>query len=92
MWKNGVIKALLKAPDKNPQDPRSYRPVCLLPFLGKTLERLIKSRLTGIILHPTMSSRHQYGFRQKRSTEDAITAVRDMIDGTPEKYVVAILF
>lgn len=92
VWKHGIIKALLKAPHKDRIDPNSYRPVCLLPFLGKTLERLIKARLSSIILHPTLSSRHQYGFRKKRATEDAIMAVREMMDGTPEKYVVAILF
>lgn len=92
VWKHGILKTLLKASDKDPQNPRSYRPVCLLPLRGKVLERLMRLRLRRIIIHPVFSSRHQYGFRKERSVEDAISAVRAMVADAPETYVVAILF
>lgn len=38
IWKRGLIRALLKDITKDPSDTKSYRPICLLPFLGKLLE------------------------------------------------------
>lgn len=92
IWKHGVVRAILKNDNKDPTDPRSYRPICLLPFLGKVLERLIKKRLTSTVMHPDYASPHQFGFRKGRSAEDAIHEVRQMVASTQTKYAVAILF
>lgn len=54
-WKTGVIRVLLKSDDKDTSDPKSYRPICLLPILSKVLERLIKNSMVGVILHPLHS-------------------------------------
>ena len=37
-WKIGIVKILYKGSDKDPQDPKSYRPLTLLPVLGKVYE------------------------------------------------------
>lgn len=92
VWKHGVIRALLKNATKDPAEPSSYRPICLLPFLGKALEKLMKARLHSIIMHPQYASPRQYGFRRGKSTEDAILEVRRMVTASPSKYVMAILF
>ena len=39
--KEGKLQALYKGGGKDRSDPRSYRPLCLLPVLGKLLEKLI---------------------------------------------------
>lgn len=44
-WKKGLIKFLLKSADKDKSNVRSYRPICLLPVIGKLLERLIVVKL-----------------------------------------------
>ncbi|KAG5883784.1 hypothetical protein JTB14_036661 [Gonioctena quinquepunctata] len=41
-WKHGNLITILKAPDKDPSDPKSLRPITLLSELGKVLERIIK--------------------------------------------------
>lgn len=41
---------LLKSPDKVRSDPRSYRGICLLPVLGKVLERVLVSRLQEMMM------------------------------------------
>lgn len=92
VWKHGILITILKDLHKDPQDPHSYRPICLLPLLGKTLERLMCLRLHTIFLHPAFASRRQFGFRKGCSVEDAICLVRLMTDATPGPYVVAILF
>lgn len=92
IWKTGIVRVLLKSPTKDPTQVRSYRPVCLLPVLSKVLERLIKNSISHVILHPTYSSPQQYGFRAKRSTEDAISCMRRALVETDKKMSLAILF
>lgn len=56
VWKHGIIRALLKNAMKDPANPTSYRPICLLPFLGKALEKLMKARLHTTTMHPQYAS------------------------------------
>lgn len=92
IWKLGIIRVLLKSQDKDPTKVRSYRPVCLLPVLSKVLERLIRNRLSPIILHPEFASPFQFGFRPKRSTEDAICKMRQAVAASETKMSLAVLF
>lgn len=78
-----------KGEDKDPKEPKSYRPICLLNTLGKIQEKLLCSRLkqqreiSGL-------NQNQYGYRKGRSTEDAINRALEIIDSSNEKYVIAI--
>lgn len=87
-WKKGLLFPILKAPNRDPNNPNSYRPICLLPVLGKILERLILSRLEHR-LEETFSDA-QFGFRPSRSTEDAITKLQDTVRNSEAKYVLGI--
>lgn len=91
-WKKGIIRVLLKGQDKNRTNPKSYRPICLLPILSKVLEKLVSQRLEGILLNHQLSSNRQFGFRKGKSTEDAIVELREIVDHVPHKYAVALLF
>lgn len=91
-WKLGLVKALLKGPGKDESKVKSYRPICLLSVVGKSLERLIARRLTPIFHGELFCSDRQYGFRPGRSTEDAIVKFRDLTSNRREKYVLALLF
>lgn len=71
-WKRQRL-VLLPKPGKPPGDPSAYRPICLIDTAGKLLERVILNRLT-IYLERGLSN-SQFGFRQGRSTVDAIKAV-----------------
>lgn len=88
-WKDGLIRALLKNPRKDPTIAGSYRPVCLLPVLGKTLERLIKWRLAQVF-GEKWASDAQWGFRIGRSTEGAICQLRKVVSASRQPYVIAI--
>lgn len=92
LWKTGLVRALQKQPDKDPGAASSYRPICLLPILGKALERLVVRRLKPVLLHPDFASSWQFGFRKGRSAEDAIFRVRQIVDAFPQKYALGILF
>lgn len=68
--KHADVVVIPKGRDKDPTSPKSYRPISLLPVLGKVLEKLICNRLTTQIR--TRVSTLQYGFTKGRSTMDAI--------------------
>ncbi|CAB0043767.1 unnamed protein product [Trichogramma brassicae] len=66
---------LLPKPDRPPDAPSSYRPLCMLDTAGKILERIICRRLEVYTEAPGGLSEHQHGFRIGRSTIDAIESV-----------------
>lgn len=59
-------------PGKDPALPDSYRPICLLPTLGKLLEKLINQRLIHHLEVNNKLHNQQFGFREGLSTESAI--------------------
>lgn len=73
--------------------PSAYRPICLLDEAGKMLERVIADclaqhlRMEGPDLHE-----EQYGFREGRSTTDAILRVGSFVESEIEegRVVVAV--
>ncbi|CAB0043241.1 unnamed protein product [Trichogramma brassicae] len=73
-WKRQRL-VLLPKPGKPPEEPSSYRPLCMLDTAGKILERLICDRLEAITESPGGLSNHQYGFKKGRSTINAIENV-----------------
>lgn len=73
-WKLGVVVFIEKS-GKNLTTPNDFRPITLLPTLGKTFERCLHSAISSFpesshFLHPK-----QYGFRSKHQEEFYLTAV-----------------
>ncbi|CAH2091130.1 unnamed protein product [Euphydryas editha] len=75
-WKVGHLVLLHK--EGRPVDsPSAYRPIVLLDEVGKLFERVIASRLINHLnVDGPDLSENQFGFRQGRSTLDAIMRVR----------------
>lgn len=75
-WKRAKL-VLLQKEGKPPDNPAAYRPICLLDEMGKLLERILVTRMTqflatrGVDLH-----KNQFGFRQGKSTIDAVLHVK----------------
>ncbi|KAG7196382.1 hypothetical protein KM043_018806 [Ampulex compressa] len=89
-WKQAHVITLLKGDDKVKSCPKSYRPISLLPILGKILEKLIESRIKDLIyLHPDSSPR-QFGFRKGKSTEDAIVELRRIVVAYADDLLVVV--
>lgn len=74
-WKDARIVVLLKNKNKDLLIPKSYRPVSLLPVLGKILEEVI----CDIVEYEVGNhlSTDQHGFRPGRSTSSALDEVKD---------------
>ena len=70
----------------------NYRPISLLPILGKVLEKVIASRFLKFINKHNILTQNQFGFRKNRSTELAIIEVYNNLLSNLEnnKYTCAI--
>jgi ribonuclease HI len=76
--RNGEIVYFLK-PNKAPDLPSSYRPICLLPTLSKTLEKLINKRLIFHLETTHFLSDNQHGFRERKSCDTALSHLYSLI-------------
>lgn len=61
-WKVAKVIPILKGPLQNPELTSSYRPICLLPVMGKLLDKLITRRLSWWIQSHGGLSPLQYEF------------------------------
>lgn len=70
IMKTGVIKPIYKSGNKS--EPVNYRPITIITSFAKILEKVIKSRLNKFLDKFDLISTRQFGFRQNKSTQDAI--------------------
>ncbi|CAK1583171.1 unnamed protein product [Parnassius mnemosyne] len=91
-WKTATIKVIPKPNKEDYTLPKSYRPIGLLPILGKVLEKLFVNRLQWQLGAEGKMSRRQYGFTPQRSTEDALYDMLTIIkEGISKKQIVALV-
>ena len=87
-WKIAELR-LIPKPIKPGQPRISYRPICLISVLGKTLERLLTGRISAHVNR--LLSQQQFGFRQGLGTTDAISAVYRHTSRTSKAEIVILL-
>lgn len=90
IWKQAEVVIVYKGEEKDPSQPKSYRPICLLNTLGKILERLICDRLTKHRTERNLMGGNQYGFRKGKSTEDAVNRALWEVEDSGCQYVLSI--
>ena len=76
-YKRSKIVPLIKKPEDDPLNPKSYRPVSLLPILSKVLERAVFVQIeeyteSNKLLHPS-----NHGGRGNHSTTTAMIEMHD---------------
>ena len=90
-WKEGRVTFIPK-PGKDPNSFSGYRPITLLPTIGKIFERCIKDQLDEHLSKHAPLHKKQFGFRKKKSTEDAIHALlAEIKDPPPDTEMIAII-
>ena len=90
-WKSANVTPVFKKGDK--QDPTNYRPISVIPVLGKTLERVIYTRLMTFLSENNILTPFQSGFRPNHSTEDVlIRTVEDWRREVDKGNVIAAVF
>lgn len=75
--KNGKITPVFKKGDR--ECINNYRPICILPFFSKVIEKILYKRLMSYFKKFDLLSPHQFGFRPGFSTELALISFTDKI-------------
>ena len=76
-FKKAQVVPLFKGGDKSSRN--CYRPISLLPALGKLLEKVMSVRMTLFLNTNNLISNHQFGFRESFSTEYAILDIYEKL-------------
>ena len=76
-YKIAQVIPIFKGGDRQSCD--SYRPISLLPAIGKLLEKLIAGRIVTYFDAYNLFSPHQFRFRDKFSTEHAILDIHEKL-------------
>ncbi|GBL74229.1 Putative protein in type-1 retrotransposable element R1DM [Araneus ventricosus] len=82
--KKGII-VLFHKDGKEADKIKSYRPVTLLPIIGKVLERILLRRLNHTLKKKSLLYHNQFDFREGRSTDDAIHQLVENIHDAENK-------
>lgn len=69
---------------------KSYRPITLLPVLGKVFEMMIVGRICKHASETGVMSAGQQGFRTGLGTGTALRKLTDICDDTYEKWLVVV--
>ena len=90
----GIVPSKLKIATVIPlyktKDPAlfsNYRPISLLPFFSKILERLMHNRLYNLLTEHNILAMNQFGFRKNYSTFLALMDLVDNISKTLTKEI-----
>ena len=77
----------------DPTNPSNYRPISLLPFMSKILEKIICVRLTIFFYVNLIITPHQFGFQKNLSTIDAIIHFSEIVyNGLNDKNSIICIF
>ncbi|GJQ67635.1 hypothetical protein Trydic_g8426 [Trypoxylus dichotomus] len=74
-WKKQLVRVIPKTGKTDMSDVTSYRPISLLPVIGKALDSLLINRIEYHVFANGSMSDNQYDFRRGRSTVDTIERV-----------------
>lgn len=90
VWKKGKV-IFFRKKNKDGKNEKGYRPITLLPIFAKILERIIKSRIMIQLENRKFFNDEQYGFREGRSTTEALRKLKFQVDNMLKvyKYVAA---
>ena len=91
-WKNAHITPILKK-DKDPKEPKSFRPISLTSCVGKVCEKIVNRRLYWWLEDSGYLSEDQAGFRAKCRTEDHLFRLcQNIQDGYQESLHTTAVF
>ncbi|KAK3570671.1 hypothetical protein QTP86_024757, partial [Hemibagrus guttatus] len=79
VFKKAKVIPVLKKPALDPSDISNYRPVSLLSFLSKILERVVCNQLSDYLMQNNVHDPNQSGFKAAHSTETALLAVTEKL-------------
>lgn len=88
-WKTGKLVILRKL-NKPPGEIGSYRPITLLPVVGKLLEKVVARKMRHWMREAGIMDEDQFGFVPGRGTSDALGELKARVTGSAAKYVAGV--
>ena len=82
-WKQAKLVPIFKSGDQGKLE--NCRPISVLPVLSKLLEKAVHSQLIDYLENNKLLSESQFGYRERRSTQHAITLLVDEIRQSVDK-------
>jgi ribonuclease HI len=73
-WKEAKLILIPKSHENS-----SFRPISLLPVIGKVFDKLITNRLTFFLHSKSLLSSNQFGFTRQKSTSGALQLITDTV-------------
>jgi len=84
-WKSAELILIPKPGKLDTSQVKSYRPISLLPVLGKALETIIIGRITNETALDLQEEQH--GFTTGRSTSSALEEVYNWVDASRARHI-----
>ena len=88
-WKIGKVLPLYKGKGQDKQHPSSYRPVSLLPTLGKIAERAVQQQIVKYMDRTNQWHENMHAYRKEHSTCTALLQLSDEIFQAAEMREIA---
>lgn len=82
-WKEAKVVPVHKKGPTNDFD--NYRPISVLPVISKIMERIVHEQFMDYLESNNLINDSQFGFRQKRSTQLAVTLLLDKVRANMDK-------
>ena len=79
-WKEAKIIPIVKPGREKCHEVSKFRPISLLNYGGKLLEKLLINRINHHVFTTGYLNKNQYGFRPQTSTIDAVLALKEHIE------------
>lgn len=83
VFKKAIVCPIFKAGARD--QITNYRPISILSTLSKILEKVMNKRLVSFLEKYNVLVDNQFGFREKRSTEDAVLRLTSWITSHTDK-------
>jgi len=78
VWKHAGVISILK-PGKDPAQPSSYRPICLLDTIGNMFQKILLTRILYEVVERGLLRNEQFGFRPKHSKSLQLARLVELI-------------
>jgi hypothetical protein len=89
--KSSIIRPLLKKKGTDHESLGNYRPVSILPFMAKIIERVVMCRLTDHLEENSLLDIFQSAYRPSYSCETALIYIMNLLHQTLDQKKVAVL-